>query len=770
MSERLRWSCCLALAAVALAAVALASPAEARPAAVSYQIDVAHSGRVVGGGPAPPLRRIWQRDLGDQLSYPLIVGSRVFVTARRVGSAVSADGAVLYALDRATGRILWARAVSGSSSLEPAYGNGRVFLATVRGPIRAIDARTGLTDWIDDASPAGFYAAPVAHGGRVYAAGGFVGTFTWAYRASDGAVLWRGAAPNLVDAPVAVDGGVVYGAGQCADVVAVRERDGGTAWSHYTEENCVGQVTEPAGVVADRLLVPSYGFGPFPTAVFARHDGALLTRTPADLLPTAVGGLMVSVERGALVARDPGSGTLRWRLRRRRPFDIAPLAGRNRIYAATRSGQVLVVDARSGRPRWRGRAPGGPVEARAWVTNLRSGLAADSRVLLVPAGGRLVVFARGRPRGRSRPPRRAAPVPARTPGAATTFQLDPSHRGWSPRSLRPPLRLAWTRPLGPVVSYPVIADGRVFAASAGPEGEGVPGRLEAIDARSGRASWSQRLPSGADFVALTYGAGIVVVATSVGYESEVTAYRARSGEPLWTRTDLHDLESAPVTAGHSVYIAAYAAVHALDLATGQTRWVTRGTISLLPGGPGLADGRLFVADACGGADALRQRDGAQLWESRSTCSGHIGGPTPIVVGDRLRLAGPGTGYLLDARRGGLIDAPTASPPPAVGPRVAVVTAGDVLHGEEPRTGRLFWTRRAGESLGPPLLLGRYAWVSDQAGRLFAFDSKTGRRLWSRRLGRGTPPWWNEPLGGMAAANGLLVLPTEGRLLAFRDRR
>src|SRR5262249_49079791 len=78
--------------------------------AVSHQIDVTHSGSQPQDTLTPPLTQMWARDLGAPVSYPLIVGGRVFVAAQPPWPVPGQ----LYAFDRVTGSMLW-----GPVSLAP---------------------------------------------------------------------------------------------------------------------------------------------------------------------------------------------------------------------------------------------------------------------------------------------------------------------------------------------------------------------------------------------------------------------------------------------------------------------------------------------------------------------------------------------------------------------------------------------------------------------------------------------------------------------------
>lgn len=49
--------------------------------AVAYRVDSAHSGKQLAQKIEPPLRRLWTKTFSFDVSYPLIVGERVFASA-----------------------------------------------------------------------------------------------------------------------------------------------------------------------------------------------------------------------------------------------------------------------------------------------------------------------------------------------------------------------------------------------------------------------------------------------------------------------------------------------------------------------------------------------------------------------------------------------------------------------------------------------------------------------------------------------------------------
>ena len=73
-------------------------------AAISFQVNNLHDGNDATSALRPPLRQIWAVNLEGAVSYPLIVGNRVFVGA---GAAGGQTPNRLLALDAETGSTVW---------------------------------------------------------------------------------------------------------------------------------------------------------------------------------------------------------------------------------------------------------------------------------------------------------------------------------------------------------------------------------------------------------------------------------------------------------------------------------------------------------------------------------------------------------------------------------------------------------------------------------------------------------------------------------------
>src|SRR5439155_25633384 len=115
--------------------------------------------------------------------------------------------------------------------------------------------------------------------------------------------------------------------------------------------------------------------------------------------------------------------------------------------------------------------------------------------------------------------------------AAVAYRINVGQSGTSADdSLIPPLRQRWSRNLHGLVSYPLIAAGRVFAAVPGKHAA----RVIALDRASGRARWSKQIAHSkyyADIV-MAYGGGRLFAVSPSGY---VAALDAATGDILWAR-------------------------------------------------------------------------------------------------------------------------------------------------------------------------------------------------------------------------------------------
>jgi outer membrane protein assembly factor BamB len=186
---------------------------------------------------------IWSRDLTPDFGRRARASGGALAVADGRLFVASAFG-ILYALDAASGQIVWSHRFDGPLTGAPMVQGNRVFVAAADSTLWSFDAATGRVDWSRQGTPSltvmARGAAPAASGETIVMptqAGELV-----ALRRSNGAVLWNtqvvgrrvGAAYAQISAitgdPV-IDGSRVYAANQSGRLVAMDLRNGQTLWS-----------------------------------------------------------------------------------------------------------------------------------------------------------------------------------------------------------------------------------------------------------------------------------------------------------------------------------------------------------------------------------------------------------------------------------------------------------------------------------------------------------------------------------------------------------
>jgi outer membrane protein assembly factor BamB len=370
---------------------------------------------------------------------------------------------------------------------------------------------------------------------------------------------------------------------------------------------------------------------------------------------------------------------------------------------------------------------------------------------------------------------------------AVAYQVDVAHSGVQMDSqLVPPFSRRWRATFPAQVSYPLIADGKVFitVGSTSNDATRTP-RLYALDQASGQILWSQTLPLYWPRANAAYDRGRIFVAgnnLTLGGNGVMLAYAADSGSLLW-RSELPyqwSFTSAPTAANGVVYTAGAGfggTLYAVSETDGQLlamQSVENGDQS----SPALSNDAVFVSYACNQAYGFAQTSLAPLWHYSGPCEGG-GGKTVVYAGGRVYTRDFLGSLVLDASSGALLR--TYEPErayiyaPAIDSTSLFATfPGQSLHAEA-LDGTPLWTFTGDGQLNTtPLLLnsgsGRFVVVGSWLGRLYALNAETGGEVWSTDVGApvsgADEQNGSEPLAGLAAGQGLLVVPAANTLSAY----
>jgi outer membrane protein assembly factor BamB len=357
---------------------------------------------------------------------------------------------------------------------------------------------------------------------------------------------------------------------------------------------------------------------------------------------------------------------------------------------------------------------------------------------------------------------------------SVAWQVDVAHTG-SLRGpgLSPPFAQAWARDLPGWASYPIVAEGKVFVVVSDVTGDTPYGRdVYALDEVSGATVWVRHIEGTYWRGALAYDAGRLFV---VGYDGIVYALAPADGSVLWQAAlpNVHGAASAPVAAnGRVLYTAAAdpgSTVGALGEGDGRPLWSD--TMGLGPGTPALDGDRLYVGGAAPTAQALSAGSGALIWVHAGGSSG--AGVLTVAGAGRLWLWAedsptPGASFDLASGAPGGFSSPTA---PAIDSDVVAMRSERGVWAQD-AAGRHLWDVDLGRELSSPLLIANgVVLVGALDGTVVGLDMGTGKIVWSTNVGAGvtgaSPSRAVNSLGGMGGGDGLLVVPAQQRLVAFR---
>ena len=374
---------------------------------------------------------------------------------------------------------------------------------------------------------------------------------------------------------------------------------------------------------------------------------------------------------------------------------------------------------------------------------------------------------------------------------AVAYQHDASHAGFSSGPV-PPLRRLWSLHLdGGLLTYPLIADRRVFISSTT--------SVIALDAASGRTLWVRRFsPENVGWSGIAYDRGVIFatyIASTSDSPAGVFAFDAQSGRQIWSAPFLTSLSFAypPVASNGILYYSGAGggtAIVALSEQTGATLWYAGITQPEIPAVTGAAT--VVTSTGCFSASAFGALSGTLLWQVPIGCSGVAGLPTPnmpVNSGALTYVRGgaqsPDNGTILSSL-GGVVGSYSSQFIPAAGaghifllPAPNLITAPQTLIATNPLATSINWEVSlvgdvvvtppivvTGPFRGPaPNALTRTTvYIETAAGRLNAYNAAKGTLLMSLPLGVAGASFGGST--GLAAAGNILIVPTDHQLLAF----
>ena len=351
---------------------------------------------------------------------------------------------------------------------------------------------------------------------------------------------------------------------------------------------------------------------------------------------------------------------------------------------------------------------------------------------------------------------------------ATGYHLDVTHDGYMPDAgLSGQLTQAWSVNLGNYVSYPLIAQGMVFAAGLSVVNGKSVDTLYALNQATGSVVWSK--PTGTQpntEVGLAYDRGRVFFADQA---SGLSAFDAATGAVAWSVQIPFDSLQSPPTAASGIVYTSGSSVYAIRESDGAILWkqqVDGGNNSA----PAVTAQGVYVSYDCPQVYDFDPQLGTLLWHDGPVCEGG-GGETPVVADGHVFVRDSVRGnVILSASAGAVQGSFNATQAPALANGVAFMFGDSTLSAiHADGFGNFAWTFSGDGNLSTaPIVVGNVVFEGSggSGGHLYALDKATGATLWS------TP---SAAPSDLAAANGTLVVAAgpggtglSDRLVAYRN--
>lgn len=370
----------------------------------------------------------------------------------------------------------------------------------------------------------------------------------------------------------------------------------------------------------------------------------------------------------------------------------------------------------------------------------------------------------------------ATSVSAQVSEQARNFQIDATHTGaTTSATLTPPLKQRWVVNFGQPISYPLIADGRVFVTVRNASFQGT--TLFALNAANGATLWSSNLAGSFAISGACYENGRVFAVNGSGL---LRAFDAATGNVVWSALlpGQFMFSSQPTVHNGVVYTSGSGSggtVYAVDANNGALLW-TRSVMNGDHSSPAVGSDGVYVSYACPNVYKLNPATGAVIWHFAPGCSGG-GGKTPALFNNRLYVR-DSAGTIHDSFTGALIGNFIAKNTPVFSGTRGFFLEGPngfgsfgTLRGRDVDTNAVLWSFAGDGTLQSAVLaVNDNVYVGSASGKLYAVNAATGAQVWVTQAGTSIPfvdeHNVSQPVTSFASGEGLLVVPTSTTLVAY----
>jgi outer membrane protein assembly factor BamB len=370
---------------------------------------------------------------------------------------------------------------------------------------------------------------------------------------------------------------------------------------------------------------------------------------------------------------------------------------------------------------------------------------------------------------------------SQTTAQSTAYQINPTHTGAiQDVGATPPLRKRWSINLGADISYPLIANGKVFVTVRNASNYGT--KLYAIDATTGTVAWGP-IELGGTY----YWSGICYEnerVFAINGDGLLRAFNANNGSLIWSikLPNQYSFSTPPVAYKGVIYTdgsGSGGTLYAVSAQSGAVLW-TKPVANGSHSSPAVTDEGIYVSYSCPNVYKFNPIDGMLLWRYSNGCSGG-GGKTPVLYNGRLYVR-DSSDYIFDSETGTYLGTFDSRTTPAFSGNMGFFLSADnylysngTLQGMDLNSNTIVWSFAGdGYLRSAPIVMDNYVYVGSNTGMLYALDPQTGSEVWSTNVGASIPHVdehnVSQPLTGFGAGEGILVIPAGSVLIAYDGDR
>jgi outer membrane protein assembly factor BamB len=333
------------------------------------------------------------------------------------------------------------------------------------------------------------------------------------------------------------------------------------------------------------------------------------------------------------------------------------------------------------------------------------------------------------------------------------YGYTPDHTRFFPASaaVHPPFKRVWVRNAHSLLEFPpVIYGDHIFQLAD----DAV---LSVIDKHTGHTFWTKPLGKlSASSPAVTSNTVYCTILESGHHQrpGRIDALNSKTGAMRWFRTLPSKSESSPLLDHGRLYFGTQnGTVYALNAHNGRVIWTYHASGSV-KASPTLADGILYFGDYSGHIQAISERTGRRIWRSGSggalLGSGTFYSTAAVDYGRVFLGNTDGRIYAYDAFSGKLdwavqtgafvYASPALTNAPGLGPTIYLGSYSGTFYAINARSGQISWRFAAhGRISGSATIIGKVVYFADLGlHRVYGLGISTGRSLFQIDTGAFDP--------------------------------